>query len=420
MKFLKNNSSLILVSFISLFAYELMFEIPFTKKMIDNFFPLLYISAFCLFILFLRSNKKYEIPNGALTVFYLFLFWNFISFTRSAITASEYLDIKTLYINKLGGLSLLIPLAIGPGLNYKESSRMLRFVFYTLLFSFLLIPLTITSTETEIYLYSRNVVPVIVFILFIPYLKNKQNALILIVASLSLYIALAWRSNIIHILTSIAIVPIFYIRKYLNYRWLLLLMAVLFIIPVFLLFRGIQGDNIFNRSTNTEYLITSKGEQENLAEDTRTELYTDVLIDLYETGDIWLGRGANGKYRTDHDFELPVELGNMRPDVEVGFLKLLIYNGVLGIILYGILLFFAAYYGIAKTNNILSQLLGVFIATHWLVLFLENIITYNPYYYFHWFSVGLCLSHSFRSLTNEEIKKWLNFSKKNKELSVHE
>ena len=110
----------------------------------------------------------------------------------------------------------------------------------------------------------------------------------------------------------------------------------------------------------------------------------------------------------------------MRPDVEVGFLKLLIYNGVLGIILYGILLFFAAYYGIAKTNNILSQLLGVFIATHWLVLFLENIITYNPYYYFHWFSVGLCLSHSFRSLTNEEIKKWLNFSKKNKELSVHE
>jgi hypothetical protein len=288
---------------------------------------------------------------------------------------------------------------------------MLKFVFYTLLFSFILIPLTLTSAETEIYLYSRNVVPVVIFILFIPYLKIRQTGLILIVAALSLYIAIAWRSNIIHILTSVAIVFIFYLRKLMNYRWLVFLQIILFIVPVYLLFRGIQGDNIFNRSTNTEYLITSKGEQENLAEDTRTELYTDVLTDLYETGDIWLGRGANGKYKTDHDFDLPVELGNMRPDVEVGFLKLLIYNGVLGIILYGILLWFAAYYGIAKTNNTLSQLLGILIATHWAVLFLENIITYNPYYYFHWFSVGLCLSHSFRSLTNDEIKQWLRFGK---------
>jgi hypothetical protein len=411
MKFVKNISALILVSFVALYFYELMFEIPFTKKMIDNFFPLLYISAICLFIVFLQTNKKIEVPKAALTAFYLFFFWNIVSFTRSAITATEYLDIKTLYINKLGGLSLLIPLAIAPGLNYKESSKMLKFVFYTLLFSFILIPLTLTSAETEIYLYSRNVVPVVIFILFIPYLKIRQTGLILIVAALSLFIAIAWRSNIIHILTSVAIVFIFYLRKLMNYRWLVFLQIILFIVPVYLLFRGIQGDNIFNRSTNTEYLITSKGEQENLAEDTRTELYTDVLTDLYETGDIWLGRGANGKYKTDHDFDLPVELGNMRPDVEVGFLKLLIYNGVLGIILYGILLWFAAYYGIAKTNNTLSQLLGILIATHWAVLFLENIITYNPYYYFHWFSVGLCLSHSFRSLTNDEIKQWLRFGK---------
>ena len=68
---------------------------------------------------------------------------------------------------------------------------MLKFVFFTLLFSFVLIPLTLTSAETEIYLFSRNVVPVIFFILFIPYLKIRQNALILIVAFLSLYIAIA-------------------------------------------------------------------------------------------------------------------------------------------------------------------------------------------------------------------------------------
>ena len=288
---------------------------------------------------------------------------------------------------------------------------MLKFVFFTFLFSFALIPLTLTNTETEIYLFSRNVVPVIFFILFIPYLKIKQNALILIVAFLSLFIALALRSNIIHIITSLGIVSIFWFRKAINHRILLILQVALFVIPIFLLFRGIQGENIFNRSTNVEFLITSKGEQENLAEDTRTELYSDVLKDLYESGDIWLGRGANGKYKTGGDFELPVELGNMRPDVEVGFLKLLIYNGILGVLFYSIIIWIAAYNGIAKTNNTLSQLFGILIASHWFILFLENIITYNPYYYFHWFTVGLCLSHSFRTLTNEQIKQWLHFGK---------
>jgi hypothetical protein len=411
MKLYKNIPFLILLSFISLYLYELLFELPYTKKTIDNFFPLIYISAISLLIVFWQTNKKVEMPKGAITAFYVFFIWNIVSFTRSALTATEYLDIKSLYINKLGGLSLLIPLAIAAGLNFNESKKMLKFVFFTLLFSFALIPLTLTSAETEIYLFSRNVVPVIFFILFIPYLKIKQNILILIVAFLSLFIAIAWRSNIIHIITSLGIVSIFWFRKAISHRILLMLQAALFVIPIFLLFRGIEGENIFNRSTNVEYLITSKGEQENLAEDTRTELYSDVLNDLYESGDIWLGRGANGKYKTGGDFELPVELGNMRPDVEVGFLKLLIYNGILGVLLYGIIIWIAAYNGIAKTNNTLSQILGVLIASHWFILFLENIITYNPYYYFHWFTVGLCLSHSFRTLTNEDIKQWLRFGK---------
>ena len=94
MKLLKNKSFLILLSFISLYLYELLFELPYTKKTIDNFFPLIYLSAISLLIVFWQTNKKAEMPKGAITAFYLFFLWNFVSFTRSAITASEYLGYK--------------------------------------------------------------------------------------------------------------------------------------------------------------------------------------------------------------------------------------------------------------------------------------------------------------------------------------
>jgi hypothetical protein len=401
---------LLLISFVALYIYELLFELPYTKKTIDNFFPLLLISIFCLAGLGVITKAKQDVPKEALFIFKLLLIWQSISFIRGAFSSTEYLDIKNLFINKLGGLSVFIPLALYAGLNYKHSKKMLNFTLLTLLFSFVLIPLSLTDEETEIYLYSRSVTPVLTFMIFIPYVSRGIALLILVVSLTSAYIALSWRANIIRISTSFAVLLSYYLRRFHSFKLLNVARMVLFALPLVLLFAGLQGKNIFESSTEgTEIEITSKGETENLAQDTRTELYTEVLSDLSETGDIWFGRNATGKYRTDIDFNLPSELGNMRPDVEVGFLKILIHHGILGLVLYFLVLWKASYYGICKTNNRLSQMLGLLISLHWVIIFLENIITYNPYYYFHWFTVGLCLSESFRLLTDSELKEWLTF-----------
>jgi cell division protein FtsW (lipid II flippase) len=59
-------------------------------------------------------------------------------------------------------------------------------------------------------------------------------------------------------------------------------------------------------------------------------------------------------------------------------------------------------------------MLGLLIMFHWVILFIENILTYNPYYYFHWFVIGLCMSTSFRNQNEKEVKAWLNFGLKAK------
>lgn len=410
MKQNKIIAPLLLISFVPLYFYELLFELPYTKKTIDNFFPLLLISIFSLAWLAFITKAKQDVPKEALFVFKLLLFWQFISFIRGAISSTEYLDIKNLFINKLGGLSVFIPLALYAGLNHRYSKKMLNFTLLTLLLGFALIPLSLTDVETEVYLYSRSVTPVLTFLMFIPYVNRAVAVLILIVSIVSAYIAISWRANIIRISTSFGVLLSYYFRRFYSFKLLNAVRVALFALPLILLIAGLQGRNIFESSTEgADIEVTSKGETENLAQDTRTELYTEVLTDLSETGDIWLGRNATGKYRTDIDFNLPSELGNMRPDVEVGFLKILIHHGILGLILYFLVLWKASYYGICKTNNRLSQMLGLMISLHWVILFLENIITYNPYYYFHWFTVGLCLSVSFRLLTDNDLKEWLTF-----------
>jgi hypothetical protein len=416
MKLFLRKDILILFSFLTLFTYELLFELPATSKTINYYFPLLILSILALFFLSIQTSLKEEVPRFGMIVFKLMLYWQVLSFIRAALTVEEYIDYSILLVNKLGGLSIFIPLAFYVGINYKHSKKMLLFVLISFIAAFSLIPLSLKDNEAEVYLFSRNITPIITFIVFSPYLHWFWVVLILIEAIVSAWISLIWRANILRTVSSYAATLVYFAGSFINYRWINAARIILFLIPIYFIIIGLRGDNVFSSSTKGKEIdVRSKGgEEENLAQDTRTGLYTEVLEDLYESGDIWFGRGATGKYRTYLDFELPVELGDMRPDVEVGALKILLYHGLVGLILYTIVLLTASYYGICKTNNKLSQMLGLLIMFHWVILFIENILTYNPYYYFHWFVIGLCMSTSFRNQDEKEVKAWLNFGLKSK------
>ena len=56
-------------------------------------------------------------------------------------------------------------------------------------------------------------------------------------------------------------------------------------------------------------------------------------------------------------------------------------------------------------------MLATFLATHWAMLFVENSNDYGIYYYLTWLVTGICLSKDFRSLTDQQIKDWLRYSR---------
>ncbi|HSU27400.1 MAG TPA: O-antigen ligase family protein, partial [Chitinophagaceae bacterium] len=294
--------------------------------------------------------------------------------------------------------------AMMAGFNILNGQRLFRFCMIIFLCSFIAIPVSLEYFDE---IYPRLVTPIVIFILFIPYYKNKNRFIILAVAIVSVAIALGWRANVLRILLSFPFLLIYYFRRYIASWFLTLLQVAFFVVPLYFLVQGIKGDSIFAKNSDAEFNITANGEEENLAADTRTDLYTEVLSDLYYSRDIWLGRGSNGKYKTNIYDDVRAGTDNERPNVEVGFLKILINTGVLGMLLYTLLLGLAAYYGTWKSNNTLTKMLSMFLVSHWTMLFMENLIEYSMYFYFSWIVVGLCFSKKFRSMTDAQIKTWL-------------
>ena len=64
----------------------------------------------------------------------------------------------------------------------------------------------------------------------------------------------------------------------------------------------------------------------------------------------------------------------------------------------------AIYSAFFKSNNLYLVTVGFLLFIHTLLLFVENLVSYNTYNFCIWFFVGVCLSNDLRGLSNEDIK----------------
>lgn len=400
---IERQNKLVFWSFLCLFVYSLVYELIDAWVSASNFFGLIYISIICLVTLFVRTSWKRDIPPNALLLYDVLLIWNLVCFVRGMFASLNYFDWKNVLTDPGGGLSLAVPLAIIVGVNYLSTKRLLKLIITLFKFSILLIPASLFIFSE---IYSRLVTPVVVFILFIPYLKKRERVVVFLVAILSAVLGLSWRANILHISISFLILFIYYFRMVLSRSFITVLQVASFVLPIYFIYQGIQGESIFAKSATISSSPNESAEVQDLTADTRTDLYTDVFKDLKQNQKLWLGKGANAKYKAQEDFDLLAFLGDERPSVEVGFLKTLLYTGIIGVLIYSILIIMAVYYGTCRTNNTLTVLLATFLASHWVILFIENIINYDMYFYMSWICVGLCFSESFRNLTDTQIKRW--------------
>ncbi|MEP7279956.1 MAG: hypothetical protein ABI813_15010 [Bacteroidota bacterium] len=359
-----------------------------------------------------RINWQIGMPARAITFFKLMIAWNIITIVRGVFSAEDYWDWKYLIVDT--SFSLLIPFAIVVGLLFDYSRGLFAFVVTRIfLLGFLIIPLTL-QIDPDRELFARGLVmSVCFFILLSPYFVFKWRLLTFIVAATSIYIAFDFRTNIIRIAAATAIISLYYIRNHVSAFFLKLACFSFFITPLVLLFLGVTNQyNIFQPVDSIDQYEYSydNGADKNIAVDTRTFLYQEVFASMQTNNSFIAGEGGTGSYRTQY-FEDNVNPGKGRKGAEVGFLNILLYSGIIGVIFYALMLFSAAYYAINQSNNFLCKIIALFLAFRWVLFFIEDFTGYDINYYFIWVAAGLCFSKKFRSLTDADIIRYFNFKK---------
>lgn len=400
-------SLIIFISFFCVFAMDIFNQMsPFfgSPAWSTNFLLVLNLmSAFGLFVVSRKLHWKTNIPTRGLLVIQLFWLWAFITFLHGIVNAHDYWDWKILLLGYLP--SVAVSLAVVLGINFDYSSKIFRFLLFKLFpISFIFIPFTLAYTDE---FYSRLVMPVCLFILITPYLQNKWRILVISVAVISIVMDVTYRANAVRLLIPLMLLILFYFRVILQSKFMNFVLISLFCIPLIFLFLGINGNfNVFSEKiVNYETKIILQGESStsNIADDTRTFLYKEVFYSMVKRNSSFIfGEGGSAGYQTDY-FSDAVLNQKGRYRSEVGFLNTFLYSGVVGVLLYSLVLFVPAYYAINRSNNRLCKMIGLFLAARWSLSFVEEIAQFDMNFFFLWLMIGLCLSNRFRALTDAQM-----------------
>lgn len=370
-------------------------------------------TAICLLTISAQYNWKDKLPSKALLVYMSLMAWSLFAFIRGMVNAQDYWDWKILLFNYL--FQILVPFALVLGINFEVTTRMFRFIldkFYIVALAF--VPISL-SLDYE--LYPRVVSSVSLLILFLPYLKMKWKLFIVVVAVISVAMDVSYRVNVLRILFPTLLIVIYVYRNYFSTLFLNLFSSLLFVLPLIFLFLGVNGHfNVFNEQLIDIEVGTvndNSGEVTNLAADTRTLLYKEVINSMImRDSSFVIGEGGGAAYETEIFSHITLN-DRGRYNSEVGFLNVLLYAGFIGVILYASALAYAVYYAINHSRNFLCKLLGLFLAFHWVIFFIEDIPRMDLNCFVIWIAVGLCFSNRFRALTDQEVRNFLRLSKNN-------
>lgn len=366
---------------------------------------LTYVSIYYLVKIALNSNWKSLTPSGVQNLIKIWIGLGGLSLIRGIISANDYWDYKFVFLDALCFVSICLVFFIG--VNLQKTLIVFRFVFkYIFPFGFLLIPLTL-ATNPE--LYSRIMIPISLFLLFIPFLKFKFKALILLVAVTSILMEIGFRANIIKISFSVLLLLVYYLN--ISRVWLRIINIGLFAIPIVLFTLATTGVfNLFQDISNTKDLqiTTNQTTGETIGGDSRTFLYVEVFQSIHKRGESLLfGSGVCEGYDS---FAVDVSNGtynNKRFGTEVAILNILLQSGILGVVVYFLLLFKVSFLAINHSSNSLAKILGLFISFRWMFSFVEEFTQYDLNFYFFWLVMGLLSSSEFRAMNDKEIQNWI-------------
>lgn len=238
--------------------------------------------------------------------------------------------------------------------------------------------------------------------------KYKWYIIIFTLYSLTLtWDARGWVLRALFGLT-IGLCYIFFQRKIskLNKIIIGIVFSLFLLTPLLCAYLGYIG--VFNVFNMQSYMDNSSMSEDDLV-DTRSFLYILVQNKLETSESVVGGVGLAVSYWDDFNAESNVkELQNFgRTATESGLLNMYFWGGIIGVFLYSMIYWMAAYYGIFRSKNNFCKLIGLFIIFRWVISFVDepngwvcsNIMLY--------FFMGICLNKKIRNLDDEFMQRYL-------------
>ena len=398
---------IILVAITSVIAFPNPF-FPYISKL-DNTAISWMLSTSVLIILFFSMMYFYDdINQENIRVITYFFIWTVVCIVRGFFIAENYWDIKALITNTFG--LLLIVIAYSATNKVIVQTILLYYVKYALPL-FLVLIILINPDAYGFYL-----VPVSFLLLFIPALTRRYRVLLLFFTAIVFVADLGARSNVIKFAIPAIILFLYYFRDYLSNFVLEIARLVLIITPIVLFILGVTG--VFNVFHTTDYLgeqnITKTAYdgtqyEENLAGDTRTFIYEEVITSALKN-DYWIfgrtpARGNDSASFGADSFALTKRYERIAN--EVGIANVFTWMGLVGVVLYLLVFFRASFLAVNRSNNIYAKMLGIYVAFRWLFSWIEDVNNFTLNYFMLWIMIGMCFSASFRLMTDYEVTIWI-------------
>ena len=360
--------------------------------------------AASLLILVRRLGLTTSLPVSAYRLFGFNFVWGGLSFLFGMFTAQDYWGWKVLLLSHL--FTIVIPLAIIIGVQFDLFLKIFRFVSFVVFpIGLLLVPYALMD---DAQLVPRLVAPVMLFMLVGFYISPRWCAFFLLIGFASIAIDFSYRTNLIRFTISASLLAILIFRVKGVFRIWQGIVLGLFLLPLVLLALGITDQfNIFRDNAIYFDVVSRKDkvvEVMDMNVDTRTFLYVEVFNSMLRRGSSFLiGEGGAAGYDTDAFLDADLN-GQGRHAAEVGFLNILLHQGIVGVALYGAILVVSCVTAMRSSNNALCKVLGLFLMTRWVLLFVEDMPQFDVINYINWVVVGLCLSSKFRALTDDQLR----------------
>ena len=230
-----------------------------------------------------------------------------------------------------------------------------------------------------------SLLPAFVFIYFKKYLPKRDwwVFMITLIGALfiGLYMARRGRSAVYLLyFVSCWMLYLFFNKK--SSKASLLFVAFLVVTVCFMIFSSTQ-DSIFS-------LLVTRG-----LEDTRSGVEQNMIADMH--GWDWvIGRGLFGEYY-DPMF------GINRPDIETGYLALILKGGLIYLICFVGILLTSACKGLFKSNNLFIKAFAIIMIISVIDLYPFGWPKFNFHYFTVWIGVYMCNKPAYRRLTDEQV-----------------